>query len=408
MLALAAPLLWVPLALPVQEPKAAPPAKTTDHGPRATDKPVWTPKDKETVVLLGSAFIEQEARDGYLETELIRLFPNKDIRVRNLGWSGDTVHCQARSYFGPPQEGFERLRGHLQMLKPTTVICCYGANESWKGEPGIPDFRKGYEKLIDMIREATGATVVLMTPPEYQPPTSDNKGLQDANGRLKRYWQEINYVAESRKCHVQPFGEKFAEGETRERIRKHMTTNGVDLTNVGYNVAAVRFLTEPTHGNGVTVDWEKRELEASETKVSNIAWKEDVVSWMQLDERLPGFSMSTSHFLFVKPLRAYAIRVDGDYIARKGMMMTQLHNGPEMRQAEKLRQAIIKKNALFFHRWRPANETYLYGFRKHEQGNNGVEPPMFDKLVEQAEAEIAKLKKPVPHKYELIRVEEKK
>src|SRR5947209_128094 len=30
----------------------------------------WTPKDREVVVLLGSAFIEQEARDGYLETEL--------------------------------------------------------------------------------------------------------------------------------------------------------------------------------------------------------------------------------------------------------------------------------------------------------------------------------------------------
>ena len=43
-----------------------------------------------------------------------------------------------------------------------------------------------------------------------------------------------------------------------------------------------------------------------------------------------------------------------------------------------------------------------------KQGNNGVEPPMFDKLVEQAEAEIAVLKKPAPHKYELVRVEEKK
>src|SRR5215218_4502025 len=96
--------------------------------------PAWTPKDKETVVLLGSGFIEQEARDGCLETELIRLFPNKDIRVRNLGWTGDTVHCQARGYFGGAQEGFERLRAHLLMIKPTTVICCYGANESWKGQ----------------------------------------------------------------------------------------------------------------------------------------------------------------------------------------------------------------------------------------------------------------------------------
>src|SRR3954468_7299174 len=97
--------VWVSLALPVQAAKA----------------PAWTPKDKEIVVLLGSAFIEQEARDGYLETELIRLFPNKDIRVRNLGWPGDTVHCQARGYFGGAKEGFERLRSHLRIIKPTTV-----------------------------------------------------------------------------------------------------------------------------------------------------------------------------------------------------------------------------------------------------------------------------------------------
>ena len=53
-------------------------------------------------------------------------------------------------------------------------------------------------------------------------------------------------------------------------------------------------------------------------------------------------------------------------------------------------------------------ETYLYGFRKQEQGNNGVEPPQFDSLVEQAEAEIARLNKPAPHRYELVRVEAKK
>jgi len=31
------------------------------------------------------------------------------------------------------------------------------------------------------------------------------------------------------------------------------------------------------------------------------------------------------------------------------------------------RAAIIHKNELFFHRWRPANSTYLFGFPQHEQ-----------------------------------------
>ena len=44
-------------------------------------------------------------------------------------------------------------------------------------------------------------------------------------------------------------------------------------------------------------------------------------------------------------------------------------------QAEALRAAINAKNRLFFYRWRPQNITYLFGFRKHEQGNNAVEIP---------------------------------
>ena len=53
-----------------------------------------------------------------------------------------------------------------------------------------------------------------------------------------------------------------------------------------------------------------------------------------------------------------------------------------------VRQLVIEKNRLFFHRWRPANETYIFLFRKHEQGNNAVEIPQFDPLVEAAEAEV--------------------
>lgn len=68
-------------------------------------------------------------------------------------------------------------------------------------------------------------------------------------------------------------------------------------------------------------------------------------------------------------------------------------------QIEALRQKIVEKNTLFFHRWRPANVTYLYLFRKHEQGNNAVEIPKFDPLIEAAEQEIAKLKHAVESKH---------
>jgi lysophospholipase L1-like esterase len=59
---------------------------------------------------------------------------------------------------------------------------------------------------------------------------------------------------------------------------------------------------------------------------------------------------------------------------------------------EPLRQAVLKKNELFFHRWRPQNETYLFGFRKHEQGKNAKEVAEFDPLVDKAEKEIERIK----------------
>jgi lysophospholipase L1-like esterase len=59
---------------------------------------------------------------------------------------------------------------------------------------------------------------------------------------------------------------------------------------------------------------------------------------------------------------------------------------------EKLRDAIRLKNDLYFHRWRPQNNTYLFLFRKHEQGKNAVEPPRFDSAVADKEKEIAALR----------------
>jgi putative heme-binding domain-containing protein len=69
----------------------------------------------------------------------------------------------------------------------------------------------------------------------------------------------------------------------------------------------------------------------------------------------------------------------------------------DLPKSEPLRQAILKKNELFFHRSRPANMAYIFGFRKREQGQNAVEIPQFDPLIAAEDQVIAKLRalKPV-------------
>ena len=101
----------------------------------------------------------------------------------------------------------------------------------------------------------------------------------------------------------------------------------------------------------------------------------------------------------------YVLKIDGQPVAlasaaewAAGVPLTR---GPDFDQAEKLRAAIIDKNHQYFYRWRPANETYLFGFRKQEQGQNAREIPQFDPVVEKLEGEVAKLRVPAAHKYEL-------
>jgi lysophospholipase L1-like esterase len=57
-----------------------------------------------------------------------------------------------------------------------------------------------------------------------------------------------------------------------------------------------------------------------------------------------------------------------------------------------LKPLIVKKNELYFHRYRPQNDTYLHGIRKHEQGQNAKEVPQFDPMVEELDRKIIETK----------------
>ena len=82
-----------------------------------------------------------------------------------------------------------------------------------------------------------------------------------------------------------------------------------------------------------------------------------------------------------------------------------INRGKYISQPQQLRQLILRKNEMFFHRYRPQNETYLFLFRKHEQGNNAVEIPQFDPIVEDLEKQIQQLKKAKPIRYSLSKIE---
>ena len=76
-----------------------------------------------------------------------------------------------------------------------------------------------------------------------------------------------------------------------------------------------------------------------------------------------------------------------------GIPTTDVGPSVAMLDVEELRQTIVKKNEMYFHRWRPQNVTYLFLFRKHEQGNNAKEVDEFLPIISQLEKRIFELKK---------------
>jgi lysophospholipase L1-like esterase len=382
-------------------------------------QPPFELKDGDRVVLLGGTFIERDQTYGYLETLLTARYPDRAITFRNLGWSGDTVWGEARSRFGPPAEGFAHLKQHVEALKPTVIFVNYGLNESYSGKAGLPRFEQGLNTLLDVL-DKTGARIVMITPLRLQklpPPLPDPA---KANERLADYVALIKKTAETRKYRVVNLFDWW------NSVPHHPSSdNGVHLDEEGYWHVAQTILISLDIGPPdvvMALDSKGSILELTTSKIEDIRTFAGGFSFRDTDRQLLLPSKGelwgeSPHFRFrtfmVKGLAPgnYEIVIDGKFKhlvpLGEGDMGFGLDSGPETIQAEQLREAINAKNELYFHRWRPQNETYLFGFRKHEQGNNAREIPLFDPLVAAKEAEIARLKVPVTHTYEITRKGEK-
>jgi len=386
---------------------------------RADEPPnPWRLQNGDRVVLVGDTFIERDQRYGYLETMLTLANPDRDATFRNLGWSADTTRGLSRAGFDPPEAGFVALKEQVLAAKPTVLVVGYGMAESFDGEAGLSRFVEGYNAMLDAFAP-TGARLILLSPLPHEalpPPLPDPA---PHNRDLKLYSQAVGAIAQERGA---VFIDLFREFETLRNRRGAEalpdTDNGIHLTGLGYwRLATLPVMSPPSprapeNGSG--------RIEFGAHRVTRVEESPNGVKFVVEDPRLPAPppppsgdpSETASPALRVRGLTPgrYALKIDGqavlDRTAEEWAEGVALPPGPDVDQVERLRETINAKNLLFFHRWRPQNITYLFGFRKHEQGNNAVEIPRFDPLVEAKEKEIAQLRKPVPHTYELIRESE--
>lgn len=395
------------------------PAFVIPNKPRSREKGLFEFRDGDRVVMLGSAFIERLQNTGYLETMITAAFPHKKITFRNLGWSGDTVWGDARAVFGTRAEGFQRLVSDVTLCDPTVLIVCYGENEAHAGEAGLADFRAGLNTLLDSL-EATGARIVLLGPRQHEnlgPPLPDPDKY---NADLRKYNDVIGQVAKERE-------HAFLDLFDTLSSEPPLTENGFDLSSWGdFQVSkglAMAFGAQFRHS--IEIDLRTMDYVSTHTSILKTENNERTVELEFLDHSLAwavenvgsaeGPDLQSFFRISATDAPAYSIRSGGQKIGTfSGAFVPDLGivKNPRMNghltavgtQVAELNRLINEKNSLFFHRYRPQNETYLFLFRKHEQGNNAAEIPQFDPLIEELEKKIDELKKPVKQKIELIKV----
>jgi putative heme-binding domain-containing protein len=380
-------------------------------------------RDGDRVAFLGDTLLEREQAFGYVEFVLTTHYPDRNVTFRNLGWSADTPLGASRAGFDTPDKGYDRLTNHLALVKPTVAVIGYGMAASFDGEAGVALFKEQLQKLTDAIRQSGGTNVrlVYISPIAHEalPPPAPDPTRH--NAQLALYADAVRQVAEKENAHFVNLFKAFSQTNLPFGTPQ-FTDNGIHLNDYGY-----RLMSEFV---GSALNWEShvwrlgilpngsvrdgswgikllnQDLKPKETRLEILTEQLVFPAPLKTGQPQPSFagrnrlqvvSMTEGHYdVFVDD----AFIMDADHATLRSSIA--IDKGPQFDQAESLRQAILKKNELFFHRYRPENNTYLFLFRKHEQGQNAKEIPQFDPLIEEQEKNIAELRKPRKHTIQIL------
>jgi putative heme-binding domain-containing protein len=187
----------------------------------------------DRVCVIGNTLADRLQHDGWLDTMLHSRFPEHDLVVRHLGFSGDELKLRLRSAdFGTPDE-------HLARLKADVVLAFFGYNESFAD----PDaFRRDLGEFIDHTRAQryngkSAPRLVLFSPVAHENLRSPN--LPDGaanNARLERCTRAMAEVARARGV---PFVDLFHPSlKLYADAPRPLTINGVHLNEEGNRAIA--------------------------------------------------------------------------------------------------------------------------------------------------------------------------
>lgn len=353
-------------------------------------------EDGDRVVFVGDGFIERAQRFGYVEAALSAQWPNRTITFRNVGWSGDTVKGEARDHYTNPPTAYEHLLEQIEESDPTVLIMGYGGYLAFEAASSFEDFRTGYRTLLDDVK-AEGRRCILLSPIPHEQRSSPLPDVSAFNRNLEKATELISEIAQDNSC---TFVDLFTSlAGFLDNTTEPISTNGIHLTAFGYSLVGELLGRAPQMESSkqLVIDLEKGTADGGR------------LIHVQDNENEWTVTLTPSHLssvgtraLAIQGLPRGTYQVSASSTIIGAMKASEWQSGTvviipdEYEQADQLRAEIIDKNALYFRKYRPQNETYLVGFRNYEQGQNAVELDLLDPLIHEKENEIGRLKIPQP------------
>ena len=396
-------------------------------------------EDGDHVVFVGATFIERAQLSEHLEASLAGTCGEKHVTFRNLGWSADTVSAESRGIFDKPDVGYLRMVEHIRAEEPTVAFICYGQNEALTKGMAPAQYSQQLGRLLDELA-ASGIICVLVSPHELLPTPPPIPSPARFNSEIRVYAEATASLAQSRGLLFvdlfTDFGNRMREidyeinscyklppelerqtdkpGDAALGIYRVFSENGMHFTAHGYVCASAivreRLLDIPAALPVVIVNPKSQSVESDAANVRNVNWNPDHTNLLtfELQEK---FLTSLPTVISIAGEDAKSVSVEGvtiqsgdkaEPLMKRTFRESKVHDAGRGRsfatqsnpQYEALRQLLLRKNELYFHRWRPQNITYLFGFRKHEQGNNAADIAKFDPFILELEKQIHKLQQP--------------
>lgn len=223
-------------------------------------------KKGDRIAIIGNSLAERFQYDGWLETYLQAAYPNNDLTIRNLGYSGDQVHYRPRSH-----KGFGSADSHLKKVRASVILSFFGYNESFDDKPA--EFKKQLIAWIDYSRKQkydsiSAPRLVLFSPIAHENLNSaDFPDGKENNRRLEAYTKAMSEVAKQKGV---GFVDLFsASKKLYETTDTPLTINGVHLNEEGNRLLSL-YITQTALATKISMP--KVQLDSLRSAVNDKDW----------------------------------------------------------------------------------------------------------------------------------------